>query len=100
MQQPEYTAQYYTQINFHTVPFRIYKHLKLSRKALVATVQFHLMGRTVTHDFKRSVREILALPPLRQYYCNKFGWSNTIFDTVDWAIFRPVYKRYVAKTGI
>jgi hypothetical protein len=63
-------------------------------------IQFHLMGRTITRDFKRSVRKILSLSPLRQYYCNKFGWSDTVFDTVDWAIFRPVYKRYVAQNGI
>jgi hypothetical protein len=31
-------------------------------------IQFHLMGRTITRDFKRSVQEILSLSPLRQYY--------------------------------
>ena len=65
-----------------------------------AAIQFHLNGRTITRDLKQSVRTILSLPPLRKYYCNKFSWSDTVFDTVDWDIFRPVYRRYVAKNGI
>ena len=37
MQQPEHISQYYTQIDFHTVPIRIYEHLKSFRKALITT---------------------------------------------------------------
>jgi hypothetical protein len=37
MQQPEYISQYYTHIDFYTVPFQIYEHIKSPRKALVAT---------------------------------------------------------------
>jgi hypothetical protein len=37
MQQPKYISQYYTQIDFHTVPLQIYEHLKSSRKAFIAT---------------------------------------------------------------
>jgi hypothetical protein len=37
MLQPEYISQYYTHTDFHTVPFRIYEHLKSPRKALIAT---------------------------------------------------------------
>jgi hypothetical protein len=37
MQQPEYISQYYTQIDFHTVPVKIYEHLKSIRKVFVAT---------------------------------------------------------------
>jgi hypothetical protein len=37
MQQPEYISQYYTHIEFHTVPIQIYEHLKSSRKVLIAT---------------------------------------------------------------
>jgi hypothetical protein len=63
-------------------------------------IQFHLNGRTITRDFRRSVRELLSLPPLRKFYLEKFGWSDSVFETVDWDIFRPVYKKYVAKNGI
>ena len=63
-------------------------------------IQFHLQGRTITRDLKRTSREILTLPKLQQYYLHKFGWSDTVFDSVDWDIFRPVYKRYVAKHGV
>jgi hypothetical protein len=63
-------------------------------------IQFHLKGRTITRNFKQSVREILSLPSLRKFYIDKFGWSDSIFDTVDWDIFRPVYRKYIAKRGI
>jgi hypothetical protein len=63
-------------------------------------IQFHLMGRTITRDLKQAVRELLLLPLLQKNSYDKFGWSNTVFDTVDWDIFRPVYKRYIVKNGI
>jgi hypothetical protein len=63
-------------------------------------IQFHLKGRTITRDIKKSIRETLSLPPLRKFFCDKFGWSENIFDAVDWEIFRPVYRKYVAKNGI
>ena len=63
-------------------------------------VQYHLKGRTITRDLKHSIREILSVPHLRKYYLKKFQWTDTIFDTVDWDIFRPVYKKYIAKNGI
>jgi hypothetical protein len=40
------------------------------------------------------------LPPIRRFYLEKFGWTDSIFDTVDWDIFRPVYKKSIAKNGI
>jgi hypothetical protein len=63
-------------------------------------VQYHLKGRTITRDLKQSISEILSVPQLKKYYFDKFGWSNTIFDTVDWDILRPVYKKYIVKNGI
>ena len=63
-------------------------------------IQFHLKGRTITRDFKQSVRELLSIPKLRQYYLGKYGWRDTVFDSVDWDIFRPVYKKYITKNGI
>jgi hypothetical protein len=63
-------------------------------------IQFHIKGRTITRDFKKAVREIIQLPPLRKFYCERFGWSDNIFDIIDWDIFRPVYKKYVSNKGI
>jgi ribonuclease HI len=63
-------------------------------------IQFHIKGRTITRDFKRTVREIVQLPPLRKFYCERFGWSENIFDSIDWDIFRPVYKKHLASKGI
>ncbi|OEU18182.1 hypothetical protein FRACYDRAFT_236453 [Fragilariopsis cylindrus CCMP1102] len=63
-------------------------------------IQFHLEGRTITRDFKRTVREVIQLKPLRKYYCTRFKWSDNIFDLIDWDIFRPVYKKYLSTKGI
>ncbi|OEU11118.1 hypothetical protein FRACYDRAFT_246229 [Fragilariopsis cylindrus CCMP1102] len=30
----------------------------------------------------------------------RFKWSDNIFDLIDWDIFRPVYKKYLATKGI
>jgi hypothetical protein len=63
-------------------------------------VQFHIEGRIITRDFKRTVREMIELTPLRKFYCNRFEWSENIFDAIDWDIFRPVYKKHIASKGI
>jgi hypothetical protein len=63
-------------------------------------IQFNIGGRTITRDFKRTVREIIQLPTLRKYYCKRFKWSDNIFDIIDWDIFRPVYKKYTSAKGI
>ena len=63
-------------------------------------IQFHLQGRTITRDLKRTAREMIQLPSLRKFYCERFGWSENIFEAIDWDIFRPVYKKHIAKTGI
>ena len=63
-------------------------------------IQFHINNRTITRDFKRTIREIIHSIPLKKYYCKRFGWSNNIFDLIDWDIFRPVYKKYLSTKGI
>jgi hypothetical protein len=50
-------------------------------------IQFHINGRTITRDFKRTEREIIQLPPTRKFYCERFGWSDNIFNIIDWDIF-------------
>ena len=76
---------------------------RLQEKPLVpmdpnTVIQFHIRGRTITREFKKSVREMLTLPPLRKFYCEKFEWSNCVFDSIDWDIVRPVYKNIYVKT--
>ena len=63
-------------------------------------LQFHIRGRTITRDFKKTVRETIQLIPLRTFYCKRFSWSDNVFDLIDWDIFRPVYKKYSANKGI
>jgi hypothetical protein len=63
-------------------------------------IQFHIKGRTITRDFKRTVRETIQLPSIRKFYCEQFGWSENIFDIIDWEIFRPSYKKHVSTKGV
>jgi hypothetical protein len=42
----------------------------------------------------------MQIPPLQKFYCERFGWSEDIFETIDWDIFRPVYKKHLASKGI
>jgi hypothetical protein len=37
---------------------------------------------------------------IRKYYCKRFGWSDNIFDTIDWDIFRPVYNKHISNKGV
>ena len=44
---------------------------RLTEKPMVpmdpdTSIQFHIKGRTITRDFKRTVREIILLKPLRK----------------------------------
>ena len=78
---------------------------RLQEKPLVpmdpeSSIQFHIEGRTITRDFKRTVRETILLKPLRKFYCHRFKWSDNIFDMIDWDIFRPVYKKHLSTKGI
>jgi hypothetical protein len=43
---------------------------------------------------------MIQVHPLRNFYCSRFEWSDNIFDAIDWDIFRPVYKKHLAATGI
>jgi hypothetical protein len=63
-------------------------------------IQFHIKGRTITRDLKKTVREIVQLPQIRTFYCERFGWTERLFDSIDWDIFRPVYKKYMSSKGI
>jgi hypothetical protein len=78
---------------------------RLQQKPLVpmdpnTSIQFHIGGQTITRDFKRTVWEIIQLPTIRKYYCERFGWSDNIFDIIDWDIFCPVYKKYTTAKGV
>jgi hypothetical protein len=63
-------------------------------------IQYHIGGRTITRYLKKTVREIIQLPMLRKFYCERFEWSENISDIIDWDIFRPVYKKYTSAKGV
>jgi hypothetical protein len=65
-----------------------------------AIIQYHIGGRIMIRDFKATIREIIQLKPMRKYYCKRFGWSDNIFDIIDWDIFRPVYKKHISNKGV
>ena len=46
-------------------------------------IQFHIRGQTVTRVFENTVRETIQLILLRKFYCERFAWSDNIFDIID-----------------
>ena len=58
-----------------------------------AEVLLHQRGRTITRDYKVSMRRSIQLLVLEEYYQKRFGWTNTEYGKIDWSIFTPVYRR-------
>jgi hypothetical protein len=58
-------------------------------------IQFHIEGRTITRDFKKTVRTIITLPPLQEFLCKRFKWSKNTIDTINWEIF----DQYIRNTN-
>ena len=56
-------------------------------------VLLHHRGRTITRDYKVSIRNNIQLLVLEKYYQERFGWTNTVYGKIDWYIFTPVYRR-------
>ena len=54
-------------------------------------VLLHQRGRTITRDYKVSIRNNIQLLVLNEYYQERFGWTNTVYEKIDWYIFSPVY---------
>jgi hypothetical protein len=36
-------------------------------------IQFNIGGRTISRDFKRTIREIIQLPTIGNFYCQRFN---------------------------
>ena len=56
-------------------------------------VMFHFRNRTITRDFKRTMRHNISLPVLMSYYMTRFGWTAKIFNKIDWDNFGPAYRK-------
>ena len=56
-------------------------------------VLLHQQGRTITRDYKVSIWNIIQLLVLEEYYQEQFGWTNTVYEKIDWYIFSPVYQQ-------
>ena len=54
-------------------------------------VLLHHRGRTITRDYKVSIRNNIQLLVLEKYYQERFGWTNTVYGKIDRYIFSPVY---------
>ena len=59
----------------------------------MSEVLLHHRGRTITRDYKVSIRNNIQLLVLEKYYQERFGWTNTVYGKIDWSIFSPVYRR-------
>ena len=60
-------------------------------------VQLHFRDMTITRNLKPTVRELLQSRELQEYYCRRFNWTIDIFDSVDWELFTPVYRKKAKK---
>ena len=58
-----------------------------------AEVLLYQRGRTITSDYKMSMRSNIQLLVLEQYYQKRFGWTNSVYGKIDWFTFTPVYRR-------
>ena len=56
-------------------------------------VLFHQRGRTITRDYKVSMRNNIQLLVFEEYYQQRFGWTNSEYGKIDWYIFAPVYRQ-------
>ena len=56
-------------------------------------VLLHQQGRTITRDYKVSMRGNIQLLVLEAYYQRRFGWTNSEYGKIDWWIFIPVYRQ-------
>ena len=61
-------------------------------------VMFHFRDRTITRDFKRTMSHNISLPVLMSYYMNRFGWTDKIFNRIDWDNFGPAFRKLANKT--
>ena len=60
---------------------------------LSVEVLLHQRGRTITRDYKVSMRSNIQLLVLEQYYQKRFGWTNTVYGKINWFTFTPAYRR-------
>jgi hypothetical protein len=58
-----------------------------------ASAQLHLRDGTCTSHIPRALRNAATEPALRQYICNRMGWSDCTFESIDWEAHHLAIKR-------
>jgi hypothetical protein len=51
-------------------------------------------GRTVTRQLSASIHAQHHLAPIRKYYKQRFHWTQTTFESINWFYFSMVYRKY------
>ena len=59
----------------------------------MSEVLLHQRGRTITRDYKVTMRSNIQLLVFKEYYQQRFDWTNSEYGKIDWWIFTPVYRR-------
>ena len=59
----------------------------------LSEVLLHQWGRTITKDYKLSMRSNIQLLVMEEYYQQRFRWTNSEYRKIDWFIFAPVYRQ-------
>ena len=76
-----------TQLNIETNKLATKGLRQLHKKARVplnpsSEVLLHYKGSTITRDIKRTMRSLLKLPILENYYMNRFDWSPSQYQKI------------------
>ena len=48
-------------------------------------------GTTITHHIPTQLRYMCSVQATKQYLCHRYNWDTTIFDSVDWNLFRSSF---------
>jgi hypothetical protein len=70
---------------------------RMKEPATMVTTDFHhlTIGKQyITRDSQRWLLDAASRIPIRQYYQDKYGWSTTTFNEIDWDMQHKVLMRY------
>lgn len=56
--------------------------------------QIEIQGKTITSQYKTTLRQALTLPPYLQYLKHRFQWKDTTSTIVDWDIMSMIIAPY------
>ena len=59
--------------------------------SVLASLLHH--GQLITKDYRSQLREAYHLPQFQSYTMDKFGWTASVYSSVDWSAIAAAHKR-------